>query len=96
MISLISFIGYTGIHCETIIDPCLSMVCLHNGTCVRTSLSTGICSCLPGFMGVSCQNQINTCLSAPCLNGTCIPLINHYQCNCFPGYTGPRYVSVII
>jgi hypothetical protein len=76
------------------LDPCLSIVCLNNGTCIRTSSVTGVCSCLSGYTGIACQNQINSCASAPCINGTCISLVNSYQCYCFPGYTGQRYVLV--
>jgi len=87
--------GYSGINCQTMLDPCLSIICLNNGTCIRTSSTTGSCSCSSGYTGNACQNQINNCLSAPCINGTCIPSINSYQCYCFPGYTGQRCNSLL-
>jgi hypothetical protein len=83
-------IGYTGVNCEVMRDPCSFIACLNNGTCTRTSATVAVCSCSPGFSGSICQNQINMCMSAPCINGTCIPMANAYQCSCYPGYTGAR------
>lgn len=33
--------------------------------------------------------DINECESSPCKHGaTCIDLVNAYQCNCAPGFSG--------
>ena len=36
-----------------------------------------------------CETEIDECESNPCLNGaTCLDRLNHFQCECMPGYSG--------
>ncbi|XP_021344300.1 uncharacterized protein LOC110444201 isoform X4 [Mizuhopecten yessoensis] len=73
-----------------VLNPCLSKVCLNDGTC--TMLDEGRfhqCSCLSGFTGERCENHINVCQSYPCMNGaTCQASNSSNNCICRPGYTG--------
>jgi hypothetical protein len=44
---------------------------------------------IQGYTGQFCDSLINYCASCPCLfNGTCIPLLNSYACQCSIGYSG--------
>ena len=33
-------------------------------------------------------SEINECESSPCWNGTCVDLINYFECDCHGGYNG--------
>lgn len=45
--------------------------------------------CIIFYSGVRCDLDVDECLSHPCRNnGTCINLINDFECRCAPGYTG--------
>ena len=49
------------------------------------------CNCeSTGFYGSFCENETDECLKfKPCQNnGTCIDLINDYECICYEGYEG--------
>lgn len=41
-----------------------------------------------GWTGKKCDVDIDECASTPCVHGTCINGVNHYTCECHPGYTG--------
>jgi len=47
------------------------------------------CQCSAGFTGDRCESNIDECLNHKCENGaTCVDLVEAYQCQCKPGYTG--------
>ncbi|KAL3856931.1 hypothetical protein ACJMK2_011637 [Sinanodonta woodiana] len=59
--------------------------CLNGGTIRRNQ-----CDCPAGTTGTCCDD-IPECASNPCQNGgTCIEMINRYDCNCTRRYTGPN------
>ncbi|KPM03476.1 Notch-like protein [Sarcoptes scabiei] len=88
--------GYTGVHCESNIDECLSNPCQNHAIC--TDLINGYrCLCTNGFDGVNCEKMIDQCYKNPCRNnGTCHNEIqlSHRQetsvCTCPEGFDG-RY-----
>lgn len=43
---------------------------------------------IAGFAGINCQENINDCLNVNCHNGSCVDMLNTYQCSCLSGYTG--------
>ena len=78
-------------------DPCLSSLCLNNGTCIKLARTSYRCSCLPGFKGRCCSNKKNPCqYPNPCLNGGICSQTTRdhpnqwhaYTCECLPGFTG--------
>ena len=46
------------------------------------------------LIGTNCETDIDECASDPCLYGECEDLVADYQCNCEPGITTVRFVSV--
>lgn len=91
---LFSFLGYTGQHCETDVDECLSNPC-HYGTC-KDGLASFTCMCRAGFTGRLCEININECLSQPCQNGgTCQDRENAYLCICPEGTAGAPFTVMV-
>lgn len=91
---LFSFLGYTGQHCETDVDECLSNPC-HYGTC-KDGLASFTCMCRAGFTGRLCEININECLSQPCQNGgTCQDRENAYLCICPKGTAGAPFTVMV-
>ena len=44
--------------------------------------------CSDGFTGMNCEINIDDCATNPCVNGTCIDVVNGYNCTCDAGFTG--------
>ncbi|KNC82457.1 hypothetical protein SARC_05249 [Sphaeroforma arctica JP610] len=53
---------YTGIHCESPLEPCKTDPCLNGGICSNEALQT-TCECVDGYQGVRCE-QSPACQSA--------------------------------
>ena len=61
--------SYSGINCDSIINPCINAPCYNNGTCYLNSAQTSYrCVCPIIYTGVRCEIPVNPCL----LNGSCI------------------------
>ena len=74
-------------------DPCLSMPCINDGTCVRVGLTVNFtCACSPGFSGTTCDVDLDHCTGNICMNGgTCIEGVGtELTCNCTLGFNGTR------
>ncbi|KAF7990587.1 hypothetical protein HCN44_000392 [Aphidius gifuensis] len=55
----------------------------------RGRCSGSVCICDPGYTGQHCHENINDCQGNPCLNGgTCVDLVNSFQCICREGWAG--------
>lgn len=53
-----------------------------------------LCICTQGFEGSYCQVDIDECAANPCQNGgKCNDLVNHYTCDCPPGFQGTLSIS---
>ncbi|XP_078571571.1 uncharacterized protein LOC144859155 [Branchiostoma floridae x Branchiostoma japonicum] len=68
--------------------------CQHDGSCipdVTKPRGQGFYTCeCPGYTGQYCETEIDECESSPCTNGTCIDLLNGFNCTCDAGSTGPN------
>ena len=78
--------GFSGEHCETNINDCLSNPCLF-GRCVD-KIEGYECKCMLHAIGKRCELYMGECVNKPCVNGTCTPLVSGYRCSCADGYTG--------
>ncbi|KAI8515788.1 hypothetical protein Bbelb_066010 [Branchiostoma belcheri] len=66
--------------------------CQNDGMCVPDpSMPRGqghyVCEC-PGYTGRWCEQEIDECQSNPCYNGTCIDMINGFNCTCDDDHVG--------
>ena len=84
--------AYTGLTCESKLDPCASSPCAEGATCVTELMDTFSCKCPHGTTGRRCEDRYNACHSAPCQHGgTCTEDAAHadnYTCKCEEGYKG--------
>ncbi|XP_033624934.1 fibropellin-1-like [Asterias rubens] len=101
--------GYTGVLCENDIDECASSPCEQGRcvdgineyicecivSCVNGHCYDGVCFCDPGYEGDNCTVETDFCRSSPCSQGTCIPLLNSYRCECDSVFTGKNCESVV-
>ncbi|KRX15830.1 Fibropellin-1 [Trichinella nelsoni] len=84
--------GYTGIHCEQLIDPCLAQPCFNNGRCVTNGVRYE-CECPEKYSGERCEFSENECQDVVCDNGgICqdLPGIGTTKCLCRTGFYGER------
>ncbi|XP_048255629.1 sushi, von Willebrand factor type A, EGF and pentraxin domain-containing protein 1-like [Haliotis rufescens] len=80
--------GFTGTVCQTQVDQCKGLPCLHNGTCVNLQVDY-VCTCPDGFSGKKCEVNRDECASNPCQHGgTCIDGANRFLCHCDSAYQG--------
>ncbi|CAM4742153.1 unnamed protein product [Rotaria magnacalcarata] len=93
--------GTSGIYCEKQDTSCLTLPCLHSGTCVTNLITnTSYCQCRSNTIGVRCETIQSICTSAICSNnGACYVDAstgnNTFGCICFPGFTGQYCQSFI-
>uniref|UniRef100_A0A668AAY8 Slit homolog 1 protein n=1 Tax=Myripristis murdjan TaxID=586833 RepID=A0A668AAY8_9TELE len=82
--------GFTGKHCETPVDACVSNPCTNGGTCLSDEQTGGFsCACAFGFHGSFCEVNVDDCQDHGCENGaTCVDGAGNYTCLCPPFYTG--------
>ncbi|KAG7235919.1 hypothetical protein INR49_001885 [Caranx melampygus] len=82
--------GFTGKHCETPVDACVSNPCTNGGTCLSDEQTRGFsCACAFGFHGTFCEVNVDDCQDHGCENGaTCVDGVGNYTCLCSPKYTG--------
>jgi hypothetical protein len=70
------------------IDPCLTVVCQNQGTCVAQAQSYA-CRCPAGFSGNLCEKKVTNCADSPCLHaGACTNTASGYTCACPAQYQG--------
>ena len=61
---------YTGVTCQTYINPCTGNQCHSGSTCqVIPNTPNYQCICSYGYRGVYCDQIIPACESNPCVNG---------------------------
>uniref|UniRef100_A0A3Q2XQI2 Slit homolog 1b (Drosophila) n=1 Tax=Hippocampus comes TaxID=109280 RepID=A0A3Q2XQI2_HIPCM len=82
--------GFTGQHCETPVDACVSNPCINGGTCLNDEQTSGFsCACALGFHGVYCEVNADDCQDHGCESGaTCVDGVGNYTCLCPPGRDG--------
>ncbi|KAH9495123.1 hypothetical protein Btru_018238 [Bulinus truncatus] len=82
-------------------NPCKSMPCQNEGTCIVLDAQNFECHCLSGFkgepspalvnLGKTCETLVNPCASQPCQHGgTCVPVSSSdgFFCQCAQKYEG--------
>ncbi|XP_043936181.1 protein crumbs homolog 1 [Protopterus annectens] len=80
-------IGWTGTHCESNINECLSSPCFH-GNCTDL-IPMYECNCEPGYTGKMCDVNTDECGSLPCVNdATCVNNASGFSCICPAHFTG--------
>uniref|UniRef100_A0A4W6EH69 Slit homolog 1b (Drosophila) n=1 Tax=Lates calcarifer TaxID=8187 RepID=A0A4W6EH69_LATCA len=82
--------GFTGKHCETPVDACVSNPCTNGGTCLSDEQTRGFsCACAFGFHGTFCEVNVDDCQDHGCENGaTCVDGVGNYTCLCPLNYAG--------
>ncbi|KAI1893821.1 hypothetical protein AGOR_G00127620 [Albula goreensis] len=89
--------GYTGDHCQLLVDHCLSQPCKNGATC-SSDLVGPTCHCSEGYQGSLCDQRIDPCASFPCHNnGSCYSDGRGFGfgCSCAPGFTGPTCSQLV-
>ncbi|KAK0056845.1 agrin-like isoform X3 [Biomphalaria pfeifferi] len=74
-------------------NPCKSMPCQNEGTCIVLDAQHFECQCSSGFKGKTCDTIVNPCASQPCLHGgTCVPVSSSdgFYCQCAQSYEGSK------
>ena len=86
--SCVCYLGHFGEFCESDINDCITIPCLHSGVCIDGN-GTYTCDCSGTYHeGVNCENIANNCIPDPCIHGQCNSSIGNYTCTCDGNYTG--------
>lgn len=81
--------GFTGFLCQTGTVCSNYLLCWLKTWCTTIWIENRFSHYSLTYFLFSNRVDINECLSFPCQNGgSCLNLINSFQCQCLPGYTG--------
>ncbi|RNA45036.1 neurogenic locus notch 2 -like protein [Brachionus plicatilis] len=81
--------SFAGQACEINLEPCSSLQCLNNGTCVSFKNRTFFCICSPISYGKRCEKLVDVCHNQTCSkNGICEPFNHKPKCKCFKSFYG--------
>ena len=86
--------NHTGKFCDHNENPCLSMPCRENGTCIPNG-DTFTCLCNNHRTGRLCECFIYHCESSPCGGGRCVNHLESYSCLCDVFHTGRNCKTVL-
>ncbi|CAF2185083.1 unnamed protein product [Rotaria magnacalcarata] len=72
------------------VDPCQNNSCKNGASCLRETLTTYSCICVPGFGGKTCNETLPKCSDAnvKCLNSECVETTDAnlpVYCQCYDG-----------
>ncbi|XP_041377630.1 agrin-like isoform X2 [Gigantopelta aegis] len=74
-------------------NPCNTMPCVNDGTCIMQDENNFLCMCSEGYQGIYCEDLKDPCSSQPCqFGGTCIStdFDTGFHCQCAEDRDGLR------
>eukprot|EP00105_Crassostrea_gigas_P027037 XP_011448233.1 PREDICTED: agrin isoform X6 [Crassostrea gigas] len=67
--------GFTGTHCEVVLDPCRKSLCKEGSTCVRTDDGGFVCQCPENTEGEFCEHEKLEKIMVPKFNGSSLIIL---------------------